>query len=181
MELRGLRGMPVLTVDTGERLGEVADVLLDPQERQVKVMRVRRGGMWRGDMGEVSYNAVQSIGRDALMLPSRVVLRPAEGDHGNLFQIDQLIGLRVVSEYGEALGTVEDAELDPTTGRLTALVMVPSGLGGLLGKRRTIAIEQVRTIGRDVVVLVASPGAELTEEAARTPEQSLAHEAGETE
>ncbi len=153
MELRALRGLAVIAVESGERIGEVSDVLLDPQERQLAVLRVRRGGRFRGDLSDVLFSELQSIGRDAVMLPHREVLRPASDEERATLRLDEFVGLRVVTERGEAQGTVDDAEFDPTSGVLTAVVIAPPGIGGLLGRRRTVPIEQVRTIGRDAVVL----------------------------
>ncbi|MFN3335899.1 MAG: PRC-barrel domain-containing protein [Thermomicrobium sp.] len=153
MELRALRGLAVIAVESGERLGEVSDALIDPQERRVAVLRVRRGGRFRGDLSDVSFAELQSIGRDAVMLPHREVLRPASEGERNTLRIDEFVGLRVVTERGEAQGTVDDAEFDPVSGALTVVVIAPPGIGGLLGRRRTVPIEQVRTIGRDAVVL----------------------------
>lgn len=153
MELRALRGLAVIAVESGERLGEVSDALIDPQERRVAALRVRRGGRFRGNLSDVSFSELQSIGPDAVMLPHREVLRPASDGESITLRIDEFVGLRVVTERGEAQGTVDDAEFDPVSGALTTVVVAPPGIGGLLGRRRTVPIEQVRTIGRDAVVL----------------------------
>lgn len=153
MELRALRGLAVIAVESGERLGEVSDALIDPQERRVAALRVRRGGRFRGNLSDVSYSELHSIGRDAVMLPHREVLRPASDSERTTLRIDEFVGLRVVTERGAAQGTVDDAEFDPVSGALTTLVIAPSGIGGLLGRRRTVPIEEVRAIGRDAVVL----------------------------
>jgi len=150
MELRAVRGRPVITVDSGERLGEIQDVYIDPQQRRIALLRIRRTS---GDINDVAFEDVHSIGADAVMLPSRDVLRLA-GDHSQTFlDIDELVRLRVVTEQGEARGTVDDAEFDPASGALTAFVISPPGIGGLLGRRQSVPIDQVRTIGRDTVVL----------------------------
>ncbi|MCX2727244.1 PRC-barrel domain-containing protein [Thermomicrobium sp. 4228-Ro] len=154
MELRAVRGRPVITVDNGERLGEIQDVFIDPQHRRVAILRIRRTS---GDTNDVTFEDVHSIGADAVMLPSREVLRLA-GDHSQaLLDIDEFVRLRVVTEQGEARGTVDDAAFDPISGALTALVVSPAGIGGLLGRRQSVPIDQVRTIGRDVVVLIVPP------------------------
>jgi len=155
MELRALRGRPVISVDSGERLGEIADVSLDPQQRRIAALQVRRPS---GDLNEVAFTDVHSIGSDAVMVPTREVLRVASEQGQSLLDIDAFLRLRVVTEQGEARGTVDDAEFDPASGSLTAVIVAPAGLAaGLLGRRQTVLIEQVRTIGRDTVVLAASP------------------------
>jgi uncharacterized protein YrrD len=154
MELRALRGRPVISVDSGERLGEIADVSLDPQQRRIAALLVRRPS---GDLNEVAFTDVHSIGSDAVMVPTREVLRVASEQGQSLLDIDAFLRLRVVTEQGEARGTVDDAEFDPASGSLTAVIVAPAGLAGLLGRRQTVSIEQVRTIGRDTVVLAASP------------------------
>ena len=167
--------MPVIAVESGERFGQVQDVLLDPQERRIAIVRVRRGGAFRGDVSDVPFSDLHSIGPDAVMVPSSQVLRPATATTEHLRRIDDLVGSRVVTERGEAAGTVDDAEIDPQTGAVTHLVIAPPGIVGLLGRRQTVPIDQVRTIGRDTVVL-AVPPAEETQEAGAANETGSASE-----
>jgi len=154
--------MPVIAVESGERFGQVQDILIDPQERRIAIVRVRRGGPFRGDVSDVPFSDLHGIGRDAVMVPSSQVLRPAIATTEHLRRIDDLVGSRVVTERGEAAGTVDDAEIDPQTGM--HLLIAPPSISGLLGRRRTVSIDQVRTIGRDTVVLAAPPS-ERTQEA----------------
>ncbi len=163
MELRALRGRPVIAIDSGERIGDVVDAFIDPQHRRITGLRVRRTGK---DLSDVAFEDVQSIGADAVMLPSREVLKVASERDGSALTIEELVRLRVVTELGALRGTVDDAEFDPVTGLLTALIVAPSGLGGLLGRRQRVSIDEVRTIGRDAVVLVAKT--EKTEAAGET-------------
>jgi sporulation protein YlmC with PRC-barrel domain len=156
--------MPVIAVESGERFGQVQDILIDPQERRIAIVRVRRGGPFRGDVSDVPFSDLHGIGRDAVMVPSSQVLRPATATTEHLRRIDDLVGSRVVTERGEAAGTVDDAEINPQTGAVTHLLIAPPSISGLLGRRRTVSIDQVRTIGRDAVVLAAPPS-EGTQEA----------------
>ncbi|MCX7622157.1 MAG: PRC-barrel domain-containing protein [Thermomicrobium sp.] len=157
MELRAVRGRPVIAVDTGERLGAVQDALVDPQQRRVVALRIRRGGRFRGDLADVPFEALHHLGPDAVTIPQHGALRPAgEAEQGHL-RIDDLARLRVVTELGEARGRLDDVEFEPSSGLLTALVVVPPGIGGVLGRRQSVPIALVRAIGRDAVVLVASP------------------------
>ncbi len=171
MELRALRGRPVIAIDSGERIGDVADAFIDPQHRRITGLRIRRTGK---DLSDVAFGDVQSVGADAVMLPSREVLKVASERDGSTLNIEELVRLRVVTELGELRGTVDDAEFDPVTGLLTALIVAPSGIGGLLGRRQRISIDEVRTIGRDTVVLVADT--EKTEAADETSRLSTESE-----
>lgn len=172
MELRGMRGRPVLSVETGERFGEIVDVLIDPETRRIEILRFRRGGLFRGETSDVAFADTQSIGRDAVMVPNPSVLRPASEARAALLRIDELVGLRVVTDHGEARGRIDDAEFDPATGTLTALVIEPTGLGGLLGRRQRLPIDQVRTIGRDVVVIQSEQPSQATDASAGAADQS---------
>lgn len=146
---RELKGMTVLALQEGERLGQVRDLILDPIARQVvAVVLDRRVG---GEDQIVATANIRNVGpavitvedRSSLVSLSRIprfqeLARVGKPIHGKM----------VISESGERLGKVDDLEVDVQTFRLVSLV-----LRSVLGRGQVITTERVRTIGADAVVV----------------------------
>jgi uncharacterized protein YrrD len=168
VDIQALKGQAVVAVQDGQRLGEVSDVLLSPVERRVVRLQVRSGGLFGRRVMQVEMEAITSIGPDAVMVPSRDSVRvESEPASGELLRLRELTRLRVVSDQGRLLGTVSGATLETPSGRLQSVEVVPAGLSGILGRRRSIPIDRVVSIGRDVVVVPEIP---TEEDASGAPE-----------
>jgi uncharacterized protein YrrD len=66
--LSELMGKAIVTADTGEKLGTVADVLLDDDGARVAGVVVRGG--WMSKERVLPYEGVQTLGRDAVVVRS---------------------------------------------------------------------------------------------------------------
>jgi len=74
---KDLIGKPIVSADTGDRLGVVADVLLD--EHQVAGLVVRSG--WLGRERVLPFETVRSLGGDAVIARSSAdLVAPREWD-----------------------------------------------------------------------------------------------------
>lgn len=157
MDIRDLKGLAVVAVQDGQRLGEVSDILLSPGDRRVVRLQISSGGLFSGRTTLVEMDAVSSVGPDAVMIPGRDVVRvESEESSRDLLNLREFTSLRVVSDQGRLVGTVAGAEVETPSGRLATIELAPVGLSGLFGRRHSIPIEQVISIGRDVVVVPES-------------------------
>lgn len=66
--LSELMGKAIVTADTGEKLGTVADILLEDDGHRVAGVVVRSG--WMGKERVLPYEGVQTLGRDAVVARS---------------------------------------------------------------------------------------------------------------
>lgn len=157
VDIKDLKGLAVVAVQDGQRLGEVSDILLSPGDRRVVRLQISSGGLFSGRTTLVEMDAVSSIGPDAVMIPGRDAVRAeSEESSRELLSLREFTSLRVVSDQGRLLGTVAGAEVETPSGRLATIEFAPVGLSGLFGRRQSIPIEQVISIGRDVVVVPES-------------------------
>lgn len=177
MELKALRGLAVITVGDGQKIGEVAELYIDPSERRIVRLRIASGGFFGGRKMQVPLSAVQQIGQDAVLLPNADVLEaePNEQAIRDLLDFDAFTRLRVVSDHGRLLGTVSGGEFDPADGRLTVIAYLPTGLRSLFGRQILVAISDVITLGKDVVVV---PEAVVHPESAQAEDEQSAEHTG---
>src|SRR5512133_1362314 len=148
-----MKGLPVITMAEGKHVGKVDDLVVDPDRKAVRWLRIHRGGMLGGERLWVSVDAVHGLGEDALTINSEADLRAsAEAtEAAALLKAKRpVIGNRVITENGERLGEVRDYEFAPDTFVLTSL-SVPEGMN-VVGPSLTIPAERVITIGEDIIV-----------------------------
>lgn len=104
---KDFRGMILLAADTGAKLGEVRDAIIQPTEGRVMGVVARTPG------GEEIKLRVSDffIGQDAVMT-SREAFERA-GEHagelaGGIRAVDEMVGSNVMTEDGRLLGRISD-------------------------------------------------------------------------
>lgn len=122
--LNALIGLPVVSRVSAETVGHLIAPVLDVPSRRVVAWQVVKG---RHPL--VAENAtLAGIGQAAAMLDEHGTLRePTSAEelatvHGHHI----LLGARVLTDAGDVLGTVEDAEVDPQSGEV-AFVRTSNG------------------------------------------------------
>src|SRR5262245_30797559 len=104
---KNFRGMPLLAADTGAKLGEIRDAIIQPTEGRVMgaVVRTLDGDDLRLLISDII------IGEDAVMTSMDYFERA--GNHsgqlaGGFRAVDEIIGANVVTEDGDLLGRVTE-------------------------------------------------------------------------
>lgn len=168
MKMRDLKGMPVLALEEGERLGKVRDPLVDPATGRVLALLLDQ----RTPSGEpqvVASANIHHVGPAAITVANRGSVVPLS--RIPRFQElarskTRLSGKSVITEKGTKLGEVGDLIINTETFEIEGLV-----LKKLLGEGRRIPAEQIRTIGPDAVVVHEAP---VPSKPTRTPPPSPA-------
>jgi uncharacterized protein YrrD len=155
--LRELKGMPILTLEEGVRLGEVRDLIVDPTSAHVLALVLDRRAPG-GETQVVATANVRHVGAAAITVENRgsLVLLSQVPRFQELARLRRPIeGRMVISENGERLGQVADLLVDETTFRADSLI-----LRSLMKRGPAIPIARVRTIGTDAIVVRPEPPAE---------------------
>jgi uncharacterized protein YrrD len=104
---KDLRGMSLLAVDTGEKLGQVRDVIIQPVEGRVAGLVVRT---LNNDEMRLRIDDA-TIGPDAVMTSLESFEYAGERVRelaGGVRAIDEMVGSNVVTENGDLLGRISE-------------------------------------------------------------------------
>lgn len=161
MDAASLKGIAVVSVKEGAKLGRVEDVLFDAQGLKVAAFKAKGDGQ----AFLVPFEQVKNVGADAVMVESSQVTQAASqgGPFSGLPGLDQLKRRKVVDGSGTFLGTVSHVEFDPVTGLIQGLTMHK---GGVFGRGGTTT-----ALGGDAVVSVGTELITVREDAIPQPEQ----------
>lgn len=150
MNIDAFKQLPVLSIESGARLGFVDDVLFDTSPLRVAALRVKQAGQ----QIVVPWSVVKTVGVDAIMVPDDAAAHTPSSEAGLSALRDSaaLRALRVVDEGGTFIGTVKAVEVDPATGAITAVEAHTGGMLGMGGTTTAIGADEVRSIGDEVLL-----------------------------
>lgn len=157
MDADKLKGMAVISIAEGTRLGRVDDVLFDTQALRVAAIQAS------GDRQTfvVPFAGLKNIGADAVTVENSGVTQAASkgGAFASFTGLGKLKGLKVVDSTGTFLGTISAVDLDEVGGRLLGINVHKGGVLGLGGTTTTIAAEAIRSVGPEIVTVAADSAA----------------------
>lgn len=146
-----VQGMDVVTITEGASAGTVQDLLFDLETRAILGYRIKASGVFGKTCG-VATTAVRVLGRDVVLVESEsaieVVSTKGSVEDGRAW-VTAYVGSKVMSRKGEAVGVVEDVEVERD--RVVGL---------LLDQDRVVPVGPRVTLGKDVVVLEDASQAE---------------------
>ena len=157
MNSKQLKGLAVISIKDGEKLGTINQVFLDPGAKRIVGFAVQQGGgglLAPADAGApelIDVDDVHAIGPDAVTLSDKGAMRgdQTRAQLDRLMELDDLTKLKTVTEGGTALGGVASAEIDDRSFALRELEVST----GLFSSNRHVPIGEVLSIGHDLVVV----------------------------
>lgn len=156
-----LRGHPLIDISEGKTIGTVHDVLFDQQRRAIQAFATK-GKFLRGTTLVPAAKA--TIGADAVTFQPGALAGQDTSWLDALPKASNLIGMRVHSNTGQLLGTVDDLRIDPENATLAALELVPeqTGIPHRLGSaRRLLTANSVMSYGPDTIIAMEAGISEL--------------------
>ena len=156
MEADTLKGMPIVSLADGAKLGRIDEVLFET--RPLRVAALRAAGDGHGFV--IPFEQLTHVGADAVTVESGQVTQTAskEGAFSGLPGLGELTTFKVVDEAGTLVGTIRGIALDPATGQVTGIAVHKGGMLGLGGTTTTIDPAAIRGVG-DALLTVVTGGA----------------------
>jgi len=148
IEAKKIIGLPVAAVDTESKIGEISQILIEPENGTLLGFLVKAGGIFAAkkvlsvvDVRDWDPNGLVTESIDNLVPPSEIV-RIKEVLDKNII----LIGMPAKTESGKSLGSVEDLLIDTDTS-----CVVKYYLKDLLGNARVLSSDKVIKIDKAVI------------------------------
>ena len=122
MRLTKVTGLPVVDTHVARQAGIVSDVLLDMQAGRVAVLNVKHADGWLVQRIPAEY--VYRLGPHTVLVADTVAvdLGPPRADP-HWFPIESVVGLQVLTEGGDRVGQIADAEIDDHTLEVRAYLL----------------------------------------------------------
>ncbi|MET8682623.1 hypothetical protein ABZV77_00205 [Streptomyces sp. NPDC004732] len=108
-------GRPVVSSADAAQVGTVAGLVLAPEEALITAVRL--DGV-KGGADVVAWADVHAVGPDAVVIGAASAARFASTDSS---ESQELLGKRLLTELGDAVGTLADVAFDPDSGRIDTL------------------------------------------------------------
>jgi len=122
VRLSQITGLPVVDTHVARQAGVVSDVLLDLHTGRIAVLNVQHADGWLVQRIPAEY--VYRIGPHTVLVSDSVAvdLGPPHADQ-RFFPLNSLVGLQVLTEGGDKVGHIVDAELDAQTLEVTSYLL----------------------------------------------------------
>lgn len=166
MNTNHVTGISVVSIGTGERLGSISEILLDPTAERISAFAIDTGGggMLSSQSGGTQWidaGDVRAIGPDAMTVEDSSVLHEPASD-GDTTPLSVLSGQKVVTEGGTFVGQVASVEIDENGMDVTGLDVSP----GFFKSNRVVPRTDVLTVGEEMVIVsdsVCADGSAMSE------------------
>jgi uncharacterized protein YrrD len=152
LRAREIIGLPVVTYNRGSKIYDVEDLLLDPDRRQVLALLVEEKAIFHAARA-VPFGRINAIGPDAVIVPDGKAVIDVDRDQllKSLYNDRTVRNLRVITDDGRKLGTVEDMLIDAKTGEIRGYY-VTLGMMRTMGQgTRWLPVESVLSMGQRVL------------------------------
>ena len=162
MNTNHVNGLSVVNIGTGEKLGSVSEILLDPSADHIAAFAIEGvagGGLLSSQPPSthwVNAQYVHAIGPDAMTVQDNSALHEA-ADDAEMTPLSVLIGDKVVTEGGTYVGQVAAAEIDERSMNVTGLEVSP----GFFKSNMVVSKAELITVGDEMIIVadsVCGPG-----------------------
>ncbi|MFO0704001.1 MAG: PRC-barrel domain-containing protein [Patescibacteria group bacterium] len=178
---KNIVGLKVLSLDTGEFLDDVDELIFDPKEHKVKAFVVDEGG-WFSDAKIILFNDVKSIGKDAITIESKNLVKKASELKGSVVQRilnedNYLTDNKVITEDGVELGQVSDIFFDKYNGEVGELEVSQGALKNIQSGKVRVSVSDIVNVGVEATIVKAYTKEEIEKQSKTQGIQGIASEA----
>lgn len=158
-----LIGQSIVSFAEGRKLDSVKDLLMSQNNDSIVALLVDEGGLMSSSR-VVPLEAVKSFGRDAVVIDDAQAVTTASADpevKAILNRNDQLLGKKVLTDTGDALGGIADIYFDDSDGRILGFEVSGGLLGDIARGTSYLAVDEIERLGPDVIFVRPETGENL--------------------
>lgn len=143
-------GLPVIEVSSGNQLGTVAGIVVNPEQGSLECLLLERE-KWYGEMRALPFGAVLGVGEFAVTILNSGDVFPvsAKKELVSILERDiQLIKAGVMTKSGKYIGTVQEYVVDEQSGKIKGCQVVKEDSGEFI-----VPGEKVITYGSKFLII----------------------------
>lgn len=143
-------GLPVIEISSGEQMGSVSGIVVNPEQGQVECLLLDRVN-WYGEMRALSFGSVLGIGEFAVTISQGNEVFPVSSreDLVAILERDiQVIKAGVMTKSGKFIGNVTEFEIDEANGKILNCEILAEDGGSFV-----VSGSKVLTFGAKFLVL----------------------------
>lgn len=147
-------GLPVLELETGERIGVVTDVYFDSEQHTAKRLVIERTGIFAGNAA-IPLVDVRSVGEDAITIEMASLCEKWQNQPGELSLVsgdDSWVGKELYTENGTILGAVADVYIGEESDNIVGYEVSDGLLADLVAGRKWLPFVHTVQVGEQIIV-----------------------------
>lgn len=148
-------GMSIIDKTKGMLVGRVADTIFKPGERYILGFTLNCG-RWHGVQKAIKIENIYKIGDDAIVSEGEDYIIEIgccpDLEHA-LHEKQRVLGLRVVSDYGDELGFLDDILIDERDSQIEGYSITDGIVEDILHGRTIIPYSKDMVFGKDAVIV----------------------------
>jgi uncharacterized protein YrrD len=148
-----LKGLKVISKQTGKEVDSVKDVLYSLENRKIMGVLLSEGLM-SNNATFINYGDIKSIGEHAIMIDSDQAIK--EGAKDRIAQLkgsDMYKGKKIVTESGDKVGSISDVVFNTDTAQIEKFQISEGLLEEMKGGKKEISANGIARIGEDAIIV----------------------------
>jgi len=155
VKIQDLIGKPIVTMNRGEIIAKVKDVLIDPTRFEIAALVLPPAKMFSKETMVVPNTVIHVLGRDVILVTSNEAMVHNDTLHGVaslLAVVGDLKGCPIATEKGVKVGTLNDVLVDDS-GKIVGYDLAKVSIEGPIAASKRVPFRATRSIGRDMIIV----------------------------
>ena len=149
-------GQSVFDLKTGQELGKIEDLYIDPKSATIKGLIMDQKGWFLSDR-LIPIESIKEFGPDGIMVSSSSVLRPFQKKSRKYIPFMDgklhMRGMPLITAEGEKLGLVEDVYFKEEMGNIVGYEITEGLIADLKEGKKVIKTNDPLTVGEDILIV----------------------------
>jgi sporulation protein YlmC with PRC-barrel domain len=158
IKCQDLIGKPIITMNRGEIIAKVKDVLIDPTQFEIAALVLPPSKMFSKQTMVVPNTVIHVFGKDVVLVKSNEAMvrdHTLRGVARLLAVVGQMKGCQIATEKGVKVGTLNDVLVDDD-GKIVGYDLSKVFIQGPIAASKRIPFRATRSIGPDMIIVDAN-------------------------
>ncbi len=152
MKSKRIRGFPVISLGDGSMEGRVQDIVIDPAQKKIEGILVGEKGFLKGRHRFIDFNAIHSIGSDAVTIKEMDAESLEISPNLELLKDYSIIGKSLISNEGNYIAKILDFTFSTQTGQIESLLLHDIKGREPIDMDVFLTVDGILNLGKDYII-----------------------------